>query len=221
MTVQPLSTWNATRVSLITATLGAMAAVGLQWGRLEQVMYEQPEPVQEEQRLELQLAVLEQLPSFGFDNAIASWIFLQYLQYFGNQDARDITGCRLNSVYLDQVTQRDPRFFIPYIFVPGGVSYCQGEPLKSIELLERGLEAITPDIQENVFVLALLKALDRFLLLGDIPGAIAAYERAADLAAATETYASFAPYYRRTAQWLRDNPDSLQARFIGWQDVFF
>ncbi|NMG57291.1 hypothetical protein E1H12_01850 [Geitlerinema sp. P-1104] len=69
--------------------------------------------------------------------------------------------------------------------------------------------------------MALLQALDRFLLLGDVPGAIAGYERAADLAAATETYADFAPYHRRTAQWLRDNPDSLQARFIGWQDVYF
>ncbi|WP_159786799.1 hypothetical protein [Sodalinema gerasimenkoae] len=221
MTVQTLSAGNATRLSLITATLGAMVAVGLQWGRFEQVMGDQPEPVQEEQRLELQLAVLEQLPSFGFDNAIASWTFLQYLQYFGDEAARDITGCRLNATYLDQVTQRDPRFFTPYMFIPGGVSYCQGEPLKSLELLERGLDAITPEVHDNVFVLALLKALDRFLLLGDVPGAINAYERAADLAAATETYADFAPYYRQTAQWLRDNPDSLQARFIGWQDVYF
>lgn len=221
MTVQMLSGWKATGLSLMTATLAAIAAVGLQGLRWQQVTAEETEPVQEERRLELQLAVLEQLPSLGFDNAIASWTFLQYLQYFGDEAARDATGCRLNFTYLDQVTQRDPRFFTAYTFVPGGVSYCQGEPLKSVELLDRGLESITPDIEDNVFALALLEALDRFLLLGDIPGAINAYEQAADLAAETDTYADFASYYRQTAQWLRDNPDSLQARFIGWQEVYF
>lgn len=221
MTVQTLSGWKVTGLSLMTATLAAIAAVALQGLRWQQVINQETEPVQEEQRLELQLAVLEQLPSLGFDNAIASWTFLQYLQYFGDEAARDATGCRLNFAYLDQVTKRDPRFFTAYIFVPGGVSYCQGEPLKSVELLERGIESISPDIHENAFVLALLEALDRFLLLGDVPGAINAYEQAADLAAATESYADFASYYRQTAQWLRDNPDSLQARFIGWQEVYF
>ncbi|MFO8040576.1 MAG: hypothetical protein R6U67_14160 [Sodalinema sp.] len=221
MTVQMLSGSKAIGLSLITATLAAIAAIGLQGLRWQQVINQETEPVQEERRLELQLALLDQLPSLGFDNAIASWTFLQYLQYFGDEAARDQTGCRLNFAYLDQVTQRDPRFFTAYTFVPGGVSYCQGEPLKSVELLDRGLESISPDIDEQAFVLALLEALDRFLLLGDVPGAIHAYEQAADLAAETDSYADFASYYRQTAQWLRDNPDSLRARFIGWQEVYF
>lgn len=221
MTVRSLSPWQQTALYLGIATVAAVVAVTLQWVRLDRLRQAQIDPVLEQEQFALQLAVLDRLPSFGFKNLLADWTFLQYLQYFGDEAAREQTGCTLNATYLDLVTRYDPRFFTAYLFVPSGVSYCQGEPERSITLLDRGLDAMSADLQDNVFSLAVLKALDRLLLLGDVPKAIADYEQAADIAAQSERFAHIAPRLRQTAEFLRNNPNSIEPRFIGWQEVYY
>ena len=42
------------------------------------------------------LDLLKRIPSGGFDNLIGNWAFLDYLQYFGDEDTRNATGYRLN-----------------------------------------------------------------------------------------------------------------------------
>ena len=44
--------------------------------------------------------MLKNLPSFGFDNLIADWTFLKFLQYFGDDEARDVTGYDLAKIIL-------------------------------------------------------------------------------------------------------------------------
>ncbi len=39
-----------------------------------------------------QMRLLANLPSFGFDNLVADWAFLQFLQFFGDSAARQVTG---------------------------------------------------------------------------------------------------------------------------------
>lgn len=206
--------------SLATAAIAAIVAIAIQANRQERVAADILDPVVEQEQLAVRLALLERLPSLGFDNLIADWTFMQYLQYFGDEAAREKTGCRLNATYLDIITERDARFLGPYLFVPSGVSYCQGEPQQSVELLDRGVTAIDSDLHDNAFIVPLLEALDRLLLLGDVDGAIAAYETAAERAANSDRFTELAPRLRDRAEFLRRNPRAEEARFLGWQEVY-
>ena len=43
----------------------------------------------QESRLEnSQVQLLKNIPSFGFDNMLANWSMLQFIQYYGDEDAR-------------------------------------------------------------------------------------------------------------------------------------
>ncbi len=206
-------------LEFVVAGVAAAGAIAMQWSRLDRVTRYTLDPAVAEERSAIQLELLDRLPTLGFDNAIADWVFLQYLQYFGDEAARIQTGCNLSEQYFDLVTRRDPRFLIPYIFVPSSVAYCQGKPERSVELLDRGIAAISPQIHENAFILPLLQGLDQFLLLNDIDGAIESYELAAVWVEETR-FAVYANSLRDIARYLREDPDSIQARFFGWSEVY-
>jgi hypothetical protein len=62
--------------------------VGLQMPRLQQIRTtgETITPAQIKQELaaeEVRLQLWRRMPSFGFDNLLANWVFLQFAQYFG------------------------------------------------------------------------------------------------------------------------------------------
>ncbi|MDC0834472.1 hypothetical protein AY599_01390 [Leptolyngbya valderiana BDU 20041] len=206
-------------LEFVVAGIAAAGAIAMQWSRLDRVSSREIDPVRAERQAEIQLELLERSPTLGFDNLVADWVFLRYLQYFGDEEARQQTGCDLSDRYFEIVTQRDPRFLNSYMFISSGVSYCQGKPEKTIELLDRGIEAISPATHDRAFILPLFQALDRFLLLNDIEGAIASYELAANWAKEAR-FTSAAERYARTAQYLRDDPNSVEALFIGWQEVY-
>ena len=66
---------------------------------------------QESQALSLRLQMAQQVPSFGFDNLIADWYFLGFLQYFGDQEIRQETGYQVSPDFFRIILDRDPRFF--------------------------------------------------------------------------------------------------------------
>ncbi|MGC9502285.1 hypothetical protein [Baaleninema sp.] len=206
-------------IELVVAGVAAAGAIAMQWTRLDGVSSRDIDPVRAERQAEIHLELLDRSPTLGFDNLVADWVFLRYLQYFGDEKARQQTGCNLSDRYFEIVTKRDPRFLIPYIFIPSGVSYCQGQPEKTVELLDRGIDAISPEIHDNAFIVPLLQGLDRFLLLSDIDGAIESYKLAAEWAKEAGSSSS-AERFGQMAQYLQDNPDSVQALFVGWQEVY-
>ena len=177
---------------------------------------------QEAQQEALRLRMLKNLPSFGFDNLIADWTFLKFLQYFGDDEARDVTGYNLSQDYFDIVTQRDPRWADIYLFLSAAISFYQGKPETAVNLIERGTRALSlsPQIHSQSWIVWRTKGLDELLLLGDIPDSIRSHQMAAHWVEETPEGPNLAPIFRATAEYLRRDPDSVPVRFIAWNTVY-
>lgn len=175
---------------------------------------------QETQQEALRLKMLKTLPSFGFDNLIADWTFLKFLQYFGDDEARDITGYSLSLDYFDIITRRDPRRVEIYPFLSVAVSFYQAKPEIAVQLMERGTSALSPQIDPQAWTVWRNKGLDELLLLGDIPDSIRSHEMAADWVEQTPKGRELAQIFRGTAEFLRRDPDSVPVRFAAWSTVY-
>ncbi|MEG4232183.1 hypothetical protein QUA40_08730 [Microcoleus sp. Pol11C3] len=177
---------------------------------------------QEAQQEALRLKMLKTIPSFGFDNLIADWTFLKFLQYFGDDEAREVTGYNLSQDYFDIVTQRDPRWADIYLFLSTAISFYQGKPETAVNLIERGTSALSlsPQIHPQSWIVWRTKGLDELLLLGDIPESIRSHEMAADWVQGSPEGPKLAPLFRATAEYLRRDPDSVPVRFTAWSTVY-
>ncbi|MCT7982232.1 hypothetical protein NG796_02880 [Laspinema sp. A4] len=206
----------ATVAIAIVALAGAiiMQQMGLGNPRLAQT-----DPRQAEQQEALQVQMLRRSPTLGFDNMIANYAFLKWVQYFGDEEIRDQIGYALNQEYFDVITRLDPRFAEMYPFISTAVSFAQGEPELGIEYMDRGLAVLSPEINPKAFLVWRFKGLDQLLLLGDIPGSIESHERAAQWARGTE-YDDYADLYQSAADFLRTEPDSTGVRLWAWNEVY-
>jgi hypothetical protein len=175
---------------------------------------------QEAQQEALRLRMLKNLPSFGFDNLIADWTFIKFLQYFGDDEAREVTGYNLGQDYFDIVTQRDPRWVDIYLFLSTAISFYQGKPETAVNLMERGTRALSPQIHPQAWIVWRTKGLDELLLLGDIPDSIRSHQMAAHWVEETPEGPNLAPIFRATAEYLRRDPDSVPVRFTAWSTVY-
>jgi hypothetical protein len=205
--------------------LGGMSSVGVQGQKplsgMSPASFKQAAQ-QEAQQEALRLKMLKTIPSFGFDNLIADWTFLKFLQYFGDDEARDVTGYNLGQDYFDIVTQRDPRWADIYLFLSTAISFYQGKPETAVNLIERGTSALSlsPQIHPQAWIVWRTKGLDELLLLGDIPESIRSHEMAADWVEETPEGPKWAPMFRATVDYLRRDPDSLPVRFTAWNTVY-
>jgi tetratricopeptide (TPR) repeat protein len=159
------------------------------------------------------------MPSFGLENLLADWTFLNFLQYFGDDAARQKTGYALSPDYFDVITRRDPRFVEVYPFLSNSISYQLGKPEQAIQFMRRGTAALSPAINPKAFQLWRFMSLDQLLLLGDIPGAIESLEKAADWVEGTE-YAPYGATFRQTANFLRKEPNSKPVRVSAWGSIY-
>ncbi|MEG4112255.1 MULTISPECIES: hypothetical protein [unclassified Microcoleus] len=177
---------------------------------------------QEAQQEALRLKMVKTIPSFGFDNLIADWTFLKFLQYFGDDEARDVTGYNLSQDYFDIVTQRDPRWADIYLFLSTAISFYQGKPETAVNFIERGTRAlaVSPQLHSQSWIVWRTKGLDELLLLGDIPESINSHEMAADWVEKTPEGKKLAQMFRATAEYLRRDPDSVPVRFTAWSTVY-
>lgn len=226
---------------LINAVIGLAALAGVvtmqssgQLGGMPTVVEEVQKPLsataaanfkqvaqQETQQEALRLKMLKTLPSFGFDNLIADWTFLKFLQYFGDDEARNVTGYNLSADYFDIVTRRDPRWVEIYPFVSVAVSFYQAKPEIAVQLIERGTSALSPQIDPQAWRVWRNKGLDELLLLGDTQQSARSHEMAADWVEGTPEGPKLAPMFRETANFLRRDPDSVPVRFAAWSAVYY
>ncbi|MBW4519189.1 MAG: hypothetical protein KME16_05750 [Scytolyngbya sp. HA4215-MV1] len=216
---KPLANWAGTLITALVAGVSVLGIVLMQSNRLKQIALNLDNPKQAEQQEEIRLNLLKNAPTFGFDNIIASWTFLNFLQYFGDEPARLKTGYRLNAEYFDIITRLDPRFVESYLFVSTSISYYQGDPELAVKLMKRGTIALSPQNNPKAFLVWRLMGLDQLLLLGDVPGAIHSYEMASTWTQGTP-YAQIGAVFQQTADFLKRDPDSVSARFQAWSDVF-
>ncbi|RPH90309.1 MAG: hypothetical protein EHM73_06695 [Chroococcales cyanobacterium metabat2.561] len=210
-------------------TLGLVAVIG---GLIMAIVEMQQEKVKtltkekllernyaQESRLEnAQVELLKNIPSFGFDNMLANWSMLQFIQYYGDGDARRETGYGLSPDFMEIVTKNDPKFIRAYLMMSVASSVNAGKPERTIEIMNKGLSKLTPDVTDAYF-LWLYKGVDELLFLGDIPAAKKSYQMAGDWAkiAGNEFIEKSA---RGTVKFLETNPDSRAPRVGAWMLVW-
>jgi hypothetical protein len=175
----------------------------------------------EEQKTQDSLKVLSKLPKLGYENLIADYMFLNFIQYFGDEDARGKTGFRVSPDFFDIIVKRDPLFFDVYPYLSSSVTLFAGKPQKSVSLLTQGAAAVPPKLQPQAYFLWQYKAADELLFLGDTAAAQRSYEMASKWAGQSTDPAlqEIALHSRQTAQFLASNPDSRRARVGSWFDI--
>ena len=102
--------------------------------------------LKQEQGQKLRLNLLNDAPSFGFANLIADWTFLNFVQYYGDAPAREQTGNSLSPNYFEAVVENDPRFIDAYFLLAPATSLFAGHPQKSVDLISKGLEYVSPNM---------------------------------------------------------------------------
>ena len=212
-------------LSLGLILLMSFSVVCLQWQRMEQqadqTLRTEEEYLREEQDYETNIDLLSRIPSFGFDNMVANSAFLNFVQYFGDDRARVTTGYPVVPKFFEVAIQRDPLFLDLYPMLSSTITIYSGYPLKSIELLDKGIEAIPETMKPDAYFLWQLKGTDELLFLGKPKEAEHSYRKAAEWGQkSTLEYAQIsAERSLRTANFLAENPDSRNAQIGSWFNV--
>lgn len=166
----------------------------------------------------LRLNLLQHTPAFGFDNLLANWVFLNFLQYFGDDDARLQTGYALSPEYFKIIVARDPRFLEAYIPLSTSISLYAAKPEVALALMEKGLHSMSPKSPPQSYYVWRQKGIDELLFLGDAQAARQSFEKAADWASIYPDDESqmVAAISRQTAAFLARNPVSKSAQVAAW-----
>jgi hypothetical protein len=168
-----------------------------------------------------QLGMLKKTPKFGFNNMVANVVLIDFMGYFGNQQARDIDGYSIGFDYFDVILKQDPRFFLSYYFLSVTGSSYLADPARSVSIMNDGFKSIKPTSPKNSYYLWRLKATDELLFLGDAQAARVSMETAANWAnkIGDEEAKRVAYMSQDSAEYLARNPDSKQVRFRSWAGI--
>lgn len=174
--------------------------------------------LQEEKQAKVSLSFLENLPSVGFNNLVADWAFLQFVQYFGDDPARDQTGYSLNPNYFEIVVDRDPRFAQALFYFSSATSIYAGRPDRTVSLLAKSLESMTAKTPAYSYYVWLYKGIDELLFLGKTQAAKHSFDMAAEWASTIQDEESkqVAASARQTSEYLAQNPESKGAQVSAW-----
>ena len=161
------------------------------------------------------------IPSFGFNNLRADWLYLRYIQYLGNKEARDLTGYSLIPDYFETIIEYDPHFTEAYLALSTANSLYAGKPEKTVALMDRVLASISPEISPEVSFLWTYKGLDELLYLDDKQAARKSYLIAAQWAIQRGDNHGFKIARRNlnTAKFLAQNPDTREAQLAAWSMI--
>jgi hypothetical protein len=214
------------RQAILTSFVVCLCALGISWmqsPRLQKSLTSQQyislETLKRDIEVEnLRLNLLKKTPSFGYDNLIADWVYLNFLQYFGDDDIRAKTGYSLSPEYFDVIIDRDPRFLETYISLSTSISLYAAMPERSIALMEKGLKSLKPKLPEKSYYIWRYKGIDELLFLGNAQAAQQSFMSAATWANNyTDEESKYVVFTSlKTANFLRQNPQSKYAQIATW-----
>lgn len=169
----------------------------------------------------LRLNFLKKTPSFGYDNFIADLVYLNFAQYFGDDEVRDKTGYGLSPEYFEVILERDPRFLAAYRSLSISTSLYAAMPERAIALSEKGLKSLSPFIPEKSYYVWRYKGVDELLFLGDAKASQKSFTTAANWASNFSDQESqlIANTSQKTAEFLSRNPNSKYAQISTWAMV--
>ncbi|BAY12920.1 hypothetical protein [Calothrix sp. NIES-2098] len=170
---------------------------------------------------QVRLNLIKQTPSFGYDNLIADWVYINFLQYFGDDEARAKTGYSFSPEYFEVILERDPKFLAAYLGLSTSTSMYAGLPERSIDIMQQSLKFLSPKVPEKSYYAWRYKGIDELLFLGSSQAAKHSFVKAADWASQSSDEESklIAHISQRTAQFLNHNPNSKKARISTWTMV--
>ena len=168
-----------------------------------------------------QLKILKNTPSIGFGNSIADWGFLQFLQYFGDEKARNTSGYSLSPDYFSAVLAHDPYYKDFYLFLSESTTFYAGMPDRTVEIMKTKLSYLEENRAPDSYYIWRYKATDELLFLDDSKTAQQSFEMAATWAEESTEKGSklIAALSQQTADFLASDPDSTQAKIGAWGSV--
>jgi hypothetical protein len=209
----------------LVACLCILGVSSLQFPRMQKLTRTQvisKESLERDIKLEkTRLDLIKKIPTFGYDNLVANWVFLGFLQYFGDDEVRTKTGYSLSPEYFEIILKHDPRFRLAYLGLSTSTSMYAGMPEKSISLTEEGLKQLSPWLPDKSYYIWRYKAVDELLFLGNSQAAQKSFANAADWASkhTDEESKISAQVSQGTAQFLTRNPNSKYAQISSWAMV--
>ena len=196
---------------------------GLQFPRLQTMLKAQDNVTTEALQRELyseklRLQILQKLPSFGFSNVVANLVYINFLNYFGDDAARNKTDYSLSPEYFTIILDRDPRFLQAYLGLSTSTSMYAAMPERAVELIEKGLKSLKPQTPKFSYYVWRYKGIDELLFLGNSQAAKTSFANASDWASTyvDEQSKNVAYFSRKTSEFLSRNPDSKQAQIGAW-----
>ncbi|MBF2068044.1 MAG: hypothetical protein IGS39_27055 [Calothrix sp. C42_A2020_038] len=164
------------------------------------------------------LNILKVIPSFGYDNLLANWTYLSFLQYFGDDEARARTGYALSPEYFEIILKHDPRFRLAYLALSTSTSMYAAMPERSVAITEQGLKQLNPWTPADSYYIWRYKGIDELLFLGNSQAARKSFQTAADWANkhSDEDSKLSASVSQGTANFLAANPNSKHAQIAAW-----
>ncbi|MGB3312726.1 MAG: hypothetical protein WA939_13865 [Nodosilinea sp.] len=176
---------------------------------------------QQDQATASALQLAQKMPTFGFDNLVADWTFLQFLQYFGDSEVRTTAGYNLSPEFFEVIIAKDPFYRQFYLFLSGSVSNFAAQPQESVNLIADGLAHLSPTLPNDSFYIWRYKAIDELLFLGDGAAARQSFQTAADWASQSDHPDAelMVANSQATANFLARNPDSKMAQVNAWAGV--
>ncbi|WGV24868.1 hypothetical protein [Halotia branconii] len=221
--------WLLSRQAVITPFVACLCMLGIgliQFPKLQKLLYNQQaisiETLEKDiQSEKLRLNFLKRMPSFGYDNFIADWVYLNFLPYFGDDEARAKTGYSLSPEYFEVVLKNDPRFLAAYLSLSASTSIYAAMPERTISLMEKNLKSLSPQVPEKSYYVWRYKAIDELLFMGNSQAAQHSFLMAADWANSYSDEESkyVAAISQKTAEFLSRNPNSKYAQIATWSMV--
>lgn len=163
----------------------------------------------------------KKMPLMGFRNLAANYTFIQFLLYFGNDEARQSQGYGASAAFFETIIHRDPYFKDFYFFLSQSMSVYAGIPDTAIEIMNEGSTNLAPNHPPDGYHVWRYKGIDELLFALDSQAAQHSFEMAAAWAAQSSEPDSqvIGARSQRTAQFLSTNPDSRHAQISAWSSI--
>ncbi|QSJ16192.1 hypothetical protein JYQ62_31280 [Nostoc sp. UHCC 0702] len=221
--------WLLSRQAVIAPIVFCVCILGvglIQFPKLQKLLASNQatslEVLEKDVKLEkIRLNLLQKMPSFGYDNWIADWVYLNFLQYYGDDELRAKTGYSLSPEYFEVILERDPRFLAAYQSLSTSTSLYAAMPERAIKLMDKGLKSLSPQLPEKYYYIWRYKGIDELLFLGNSQAAKESFIMAATWANhfSDEESKNVAIYSLKTAEFLSHNPNSIYAQIATWAMV--
>lgn len=206
-------------IKLISITISLAGIIVLQEQLLKKDIDNSLESYKTEEKSDqLFLRLQTWVPTLGFDNIVADWSFLQFIQYFGDTQARKQTSYALIPQFFELIVKNNPRFVNALLILSSANSLYAVSPQITVKLLEQALQKLSPQVDPLAPYVWTYKGVDEILFLGETKAAQHSYEMAAKWAQERGDNL-VAQRNRETAYFLAKNPDSKNARVTAWMSI--